>query len=231
MSMFWSYYTTSRDRWQSIFGNHSDQAIKQVLASYMWERLDGDVPDFEADQDAWFRAVIEQTPKPVVQLVTDLCSNGFSYAQRSTEDAAVMDKIMTGFFCPEGLEELLSIERVGGDGIKSFILEELLKRGQAKKSGGFLGFGGKLLPGTPVELSPFLVSGRRFASDQQPGRESTYVVFMEHELPKLREEIERLLRQDRPWSDQQFETEVMENTLAAVIKAESTNRILFGRHG
>lgn len=230
MGMFWNYYTVSRDSWESVFGGKSTASIKHVLASYMWDRLDGNEPDIETDREAWLQALIQQAPRPIIKLVTDLCENGFSYAQRSAEEAGILDELVSGFFAAEGLADVLNIRSEGGDGIKSFILEELLKRSLPVKTGGFLGFGGKQQPGTAIELLPFIVSGRRVGNNERPCQESQYFVFWENELPQLRSEIELLLRQNRPWSHPGFEAVVKDNILAAVISAESSNRILFGRY-
>src|SRR6185295_15464579 len=230
MGMFWNYRSFPRERWKRIFGGGAEEAVKHVLASYMWDRLDGTEPDFDSDREGWLKAVVHQAPQHIVELAGDICRSGFSYRNRSKEEAALLDDMMVGFFSPEGIEDLLEAEYVGGDGIKAFILEELLARGQAEKRGGLFGLGGTTVPGIPTESSRFIVGGRRVDSSERPKEEAQYLIFWDDEVPKVRAEIELLLRQNRPWSHAEFDAEVRKTILAALSEVESSGRCLFGRY-
>jgi hypothetical protein len=136
-----------------------------------------------------------------------------------------------GFFRLEGIEDLLQAEHVSNNGIKPFILEELIARGRATRHGGFLGIGGTIEPGIPTDRSRFIVGGRRVGSDKPPVEISQYVIFWDDEVPKVRREIEQLLKRDQPWSHAEFATEVRKEILAPLAAAESSNRCLFGDYG
>lgn len=229
MGMFWNYSSFPRERWESVFGGGAN-AEKQVVASYMWYRLDGTEPDLDPDSDEWLNAVVSQAPTRITQLAGELCRKGFSYENRSKDEAATLDSMVTGFFCPEGIEDLLEAEVVGGDGIKPFVLEELLSRGKGERRGGFLGIGGTTVPSIATQLAQFLVSGRRINSRDPPTSENQYVVFWEDEVPRVRAEVELLLQRQKPWSHAEFEQELRSNVLAALVAAESSRRCLFGRY-
>jgi hypothetical protein len=231
MGMFWHYVTFSGQRWNDVFGGGFPDAERRVIASYMGWRSDGTEPDCEGDPQGWLSAVVKQAPPRVSALARSMCRAGVSYDALGDDDADLLDNIISCLFPQEGMADILEVTHCGGDGVKPFILEELLQRGRARRQGGFVGLGGKLVPASPVDHVRCIVSGRRLGSQSAPSRSCQYIVYRADEVSPARSEIELLLKREVPWSDPVFESEVTTNILAALAQAERDGRSVFGRYG
>jgi len=231
MGMFWNYVTFSGQRWSDVFGGGFPDAERRVIASYMGMRSDGTEPDIEEDPAGWLSAVVKQAPERVSALARTVCREGVNYDRVGDEDADLLDQMISSLFPQEGIADVLEVKHCGGNGVKPFILEELLKRGREQRQGGFLGLGGKLIPSTPVEHARFIVSGRRYGSRNAPSKNCQYLIYRADEVPQARSEVELLLKREARWSNPEFESEVKTNTLAALVQAERDGRCVFALYG
>ena len=225
--MHWDFYSFSWERWSGIFGGGLSGAAEQVVESATW--------DVGACKDL---AVVER-------IARDIVANGLSYEGLSEDEQTVLDNIVTGFFCPEGLEELLGFEYESDEGIHPSCTDMLIDRAWADQSRpptprvGLLKrlFGhtepavdrpsrqGK--PDIELNVLPAFRNGRRLNGSGKPSE--PYCILSPQEVVQLRQEIETLLDLPKPWPKPDLESALRNDFLAPVQSIESKGAWLAAR--
>jgi hypothetical protein len=110
MSTRWNFHSFAGPRWDAVFGGGLPGAEDHVIQSVTWDRT------------IWKD---EQVP---IGLAQTIVRNGISYDGLSAQEADLLDAIIVGFFCPEGLEDLLGLEYESPDGLSMAVVEALVER-------------------------------------------------------------------------------------------------------
>lgn len=230
MSAFWQYFSFPQARWTALFDGSRPDASRRLVASAYWESVEGAVPDPEADPAGYLDAVYQQAPSALRDLAGRLSTRGFDYAGATPAEARRLDSMVVGFFCPEGLEDVLGYRIEGTDGLASRAVDELLARSRPQRRGGLFGLGARVQPGHPVTLAPFLASGRRIGTATPPYIEDRYFLFDPGEVPVVLAEVDALLALDRPWATDDFRLAVLREVRAALAAAAARGDCLAGRY-
>jgi hypothetical protein len=110
MSSRWSFYSFSKPRWDAIFGGGLQGAEDEIVQSATWDRSAGN------DEQVSIR------------LAQTIVRRGISYRGLSAAEADELDAIIAGFFCPEGLEDLLGYDYESPDGLSMVVVDALVDR-------------------------------------------------------------------------------------------------------
>jgi hypothetical protein len=110
VSTRWSFYSFSKPRWDAIFGGGLQGAEDQVIQSATWDR--------SASNDQQMSIRLAQT----------IVRRGISYRGLSAKEADELDAIIAGFFCTEGLEDLLGYGCESPDGLSMAVVDALVDR-------------------------------------------------------------------------------------------------------
>ncbi len=232
MGAFWQYYSFPRASWDALFDGSTADASRRIVASAWWERASGDIPDAAEDRGGYLEAVYAQAPPALRELAERICLRGLDYTGLGPREARELDRLVCGFFCPEGLEEALAYRILGTQGlVAQELLDEIVGRSEASSRGGLFGFGARRSPATPVTLAPFLRTGRRIGTSVPPHVEHRYVLFDPVEAKALLAEVDRLLALDRPWSGEEFRLAARAEVRQALETATSEGHCLAGRYG
>lgn len=196
MSIAWSFYSFDWSRWQSIFGGGGEDAERCVVESVTWD--EGIYKDVDA----------------AVRIARQIVASGLSYEGLSPPEAKTLDKIVAGFFCPEGLEECLGFEYESPDGLSLNIVNELIAR-RASAEFPFLSL---------------LTTGRRLNGGGIPDVYSRYLILTQEEVSQLRAETEHLLHDPAPWSSPVVLQIACACLLDVLTSAAAKNKCLAGRY-
>ncbi|MFL6659383.1 MAG: hypothetical protein ACJ8GW_14990, partial [Massilia sp.] len=175
-------------------------------------------------------AVWRNAPPHIVAITEHVARYGISYSKLATDDAALLDATVVGFFCPEGLEPILPYTDEHLEGLSPQAVDELLSRDAPVRRGGFLGFGGKVEPGFPVTLANFLATGRRHGTTELPDPQHKYFIFNQEEVRRVLEEVSGLLAVQGRWRTPAFEAHICAELLPALQRAAKNNLMLAGRY-
>ena len=148
------------------------------------------------------------------RIARQIVANGLSYKGLSPAEAKTLDKIVTGFFCPEGLEECLGFEYESPDGLHLNVVKELIERSR------------------DVNL-PFLnllTTGRRLNDGGVPDARNRYLILTPAEVLQLRAETQHLLDVPTSWSSTSVSETVRSCFLNVLSSVASKHRSLAGRH-
>lgn len=230
MGAFWQYFSFPRARRDALFDGSMPRAAGELVASAYWEKAQGDLPDPDDDRAGYLAAVNAQAPAELRDLAVRLAQKGFDYAAASPAEARRLDSLVCGFFCPEGLEQVLGYRIEGQDGLAQAALDELLGRAAAWSGGGFLGFGARRVAATPVTLAPFLGTGRRIGTNARPHVEHRYFLFDPGEVKVALGEVDALLAVDRPWAVDEFRQSVIDEVRAGLAAAAARGDCLAARY-
>ena len=110
MSTRWSFYSFGKPRWDAIFGGGLQGAEHQVIQSATWDR------SYSNDEQMSIR------------LAQTIVRRGISYRGLSAKEADELDAIIAGFFCTEGLEDLLGYDCESPDGLSMAVVDALVDR-------------------------------------------------------------------------------------------------------
>lgn len=230
MGAFWQFFSFPKARWDSLFDGTMPDAAAELVASAYWEQVEGDMPDPDADHAGYLAAVSAQAPAELRDLAARLARQGFEYAAASPAEARRLDRLVCGFFCPEGLEQVLGYRIEGRNGLAQAAVDELLGRAGAWSHGGVFGFGARRVAPTPVTLAPFLRTGRRIGTTAPPHIEHRYFLLDPGEVKVALGEVEALLAVDRPWVVDEFRQAVIDELRAALAAAAARSDCLAARY-
>jgi hypothetical protein len=110
MSAGWSFYSFSGPRWDAVFGGGLQGAEDQVIQSATWDRS------------------VRNDEQVSIRLARTIVRSGISYRGLSAAEADELDAIIAGFFCPEGLEDLLGYDYESPDGVSMAVVNALVDR-------------------------------------------------------------------------------------------------------
>jgi hypothetical protein len=229
MGMFWQYFSFDENRWNDIFGGGNPRAIKRVISSAVWDSVEEELPEFESSPEEYYDALVKYAPNRIKNLSESICKNGISYDYLPPEDCELLDRMIVGFFCPEGLEDLLGYTYEHREGLSSKALHELRLRTESASSGGFFGFGAKRIPGVSLAVASAVFDGRRYGQVAKPSVNDPYFVLSASEVALAAQEIEGLLMADRPWTSTEFRDSIRTELLGALESAVAKGRALAGR--
>ena len=225
MGMFWQYFSFEEKRWNAIFGGGLPGAARHVIASAAWEDPEVEFPDPSEDLEAYLDAVNSRAPEEVVRIANRICSRGISYDDLDREEATLLDSMIVGFFCREGLETLLEYKIEHWNGLHAGVVADLLSR--AQRRGGFLGIGAR--KGFPISLAGIFESGRRIGTAQRPDIDGLYFMLSTREVPLALQEVDGLLAVERPWRLPEYRAFVEEELRRALVRARESGSCLAGR--
>lgn len=172
--------------------------------SFSWTKLDGIVGGGDSSHE---QLVVEAVTwddwgdmEVVERLARVLVRSGPSYDRLSSEEASVMDGLISMLFCPEGLEEELEIEYESPDGLHPSVVKELLDRA-----------------GDSVEIQylPILNGGRRLGLTELTHCE--YCLLCATEVSALRQEVEQVIALPGSWSES-YVPDLIDECLVSVLK-------------
>jgi hypothetical protein len=126
----------------------------------------------------------------------------------------MLDTIVMGFFCPEGLEECLGFEYESPDGLHLSVVKELIARGK----------------GEELPFLSLLTTGRRLNGRGVPDVDSRYLVLTPDEVSQLRAETQHLLEGPARWSAPSVPLVTRNCLLDVLTSVVAKNRCLAGRH-
>ncbi|MFO1216610.1 MAG: hypothetical protein U1E72_18685, partial [Burkholderiaceae bacterium] len=230
MGMFWQFFSFDPQRWEALVTGQVPDAKKYFAASATWDQVDDDFPDPEEQPKQYLDALWKSAQPEVAAMAQHIALNGISYRGLTTASAALLDSMVVGFFCREGLESVLHFTIEHKDGLSPKAVSELLSRSQPARTGGFLGFGSKVSLGQPVNLSPWLATGRRNGTNDAPTPDDKYFIFSGSEARELLTEVTGLLAIDRQWQTPEFERHIRRELLPAIERAAGANLCLAGRY-
>jgi len=230
MGLFWQFFSFERERWDAAFNGKIPDARKHFAASAVWDHVNDDLPDPESEAKQYLDALWKFAPPKVVDLAERIAHHGISYEGLSRDSAALLDSMVVGFFCPEGLASLLDYTVEHKQGVSPKAIGELLSRSQSARVGGFLGMGGKVCGGMPITLAQCLGTGRRFGTHEVPNEKDKYFVLDDEEVRLLLSEVSGLLAVEREWKTPEFERVVRDELLPALERAAAGGRYLAGRY-
>jgi hypothetical protein len=229
MSMSWQYFSFNEQRWRDLFGGGSSHAERTVICSAVWDAFcDEDLPDREEHFEQYVDALVDLAPRKTVELCKKICKDGISYVGLPADEAALLDQIVVGFFCPEGLEDALGYSYEHRNGLRSDVIEALRTRASPKKTAGLFGLGRKSVAAVELLSSSPIFSGRRYGSNQTPVEE-IYFILSSEEVPLALAEIKVLLLSDEPWKQPDFKEAIEEELIQALESAHKQGRALAGR--
>src|SRR5262245_59629318 len=128
MGMFWQYFSFKEERWNAIFGGGLPGAARHVVASAAWDDPEAEFADQSENLEAYLDAVNSRASEEVVRMANRICARGISYDDLDREDAALLDSMIVGFFCPEGLAILLEYKIEHWEGLHAGVVSDLLSR-------------------------------------------------------------------------------------------------------
>jgi hypothetical protein len=183
MPMNWSFYSLSKERWDAIFGGGLDGAEAEVVQSATW------------DEDAFSKS----ERQVVARLARSIVRNGISYTGLSRSEARLLDDIIQGFFCPEGLKDLLGFEYESPDFVSMSLVETLLARSaHLRHEPSFLrrllGMGGSV---SAQPMLPLLLTGRRLNGSGKP--REPYLLLSPDEIARMHEEVLEAISEIAVW--------------------------------
>ena len=196
MSIAWSFYSFEWSRWQSIFGSGSKDAERCVIESVTWD--EGAYEDLDAAE----------------RIARQIVAHGLSYEGLSPVEAKTLDKIVTGFFCPEELEECLGFEYESPDGLHLNIVKELIERSR----------------GVNPPFLNLLTTGRRLNDGGVPDARNRYLILTPAEVLQLQAETQHLLDLPTSWSSASVSETVRNCLLNVSSSVAADHRYLAGRY-
>ena len=230
MGAFWQLFSFEQRRWNALFDGGVPDAKEQFAASATWDHVDGDLPDPEKEPKRYLEALWKAARPMVVEMAEHMARNGISYRGLTPDKAALLDAMVVGFFCPEGLKSLLHYTVEHRHGLSPRAVSELLSRSRPARVGGFLGIGGKVSMGQPINLAPWLATGRRYGTNDPPSSSDKYFIFTAAEVRELLSEVSGLLAVDRKWQIPEFEQDIRSELLPALEHASLGSLSLAGRY-
>lgn len=229
MAAFWQFFSFEQQRWDAMFHGGLPTAERWIAAAMCWDDFEEDPPDVHEDPQGYLDAAWALASPEVRQEAHELANGGPVYCGLDAAAASRLDAIVTGFFAPEGLWEVLGGTLETADiGIAQRAMMELLSRAEPVRQGGFLGFGGRESPGFPVTMARLLVDGRRLGTQAPTDMANLYFVLAPDEVPRLLREVSGLLAVDRPWKEPEFRLSIVESLVGALERAGSAGRMLAG---
>lgn len=223
MSSYWQYYLINENTWNSVFGGGNEEAKRLVLTAVApWSISTADA----APQNE--QAYLSDTIEELKDFVDQVCNYGISYQNLSESDSDLMDKLIINCLNSEGSRSLLNPIVAHKEGIRPFVLEELLSRSKDINIGGFFSLGSKLNKGFPVSLAKHLVEGRRIDSESKPDHMFKYFLLSPDEVLIVLSEIEGLLSINRLWSHPDIESSIRDDLVTAIENAKSRGLCLAG---
>lgn len=212
MTVAWSFYSFSKDRWDAIFGGGLEGAEAAVVQSATW------------DEDAWPEADRE----PRVRIARRIVRNGISYAGLSRKERELLDEMFLGFFCPEGLEELLGFEYESPDFVRMVLVDAVLARVAPRFKSPLLVrlFGRDGAAGT-VRLLPLLATGRRLNGSGKP--RDPYLILSPEEVSQLHGEMGQAVSAPAPWPGAGWEESARRCLLDVFARVREKRKWLAGR--
>src|SRR5215467_7238369 len=227
MSSQWYFYSFSKERWDAIFGGGLEGAEEKVIQSVTWDR------------GAWND---ERVP---IRLAQTIVKKGISYDGLSARQAEYLDKVITGFFCPEGLEDLLRYEPESPEGLSTSIVNALVDRAGNATLVHYLLIG-RHYNASGVKISDKMLeavlesldnSMDRVAMEQQarallaetPTASNRYLVLAPEEISRLHDEIASAIARPRPWPHPSYEVTARTCLLGTLTSAQNKKRWLAGR--
>ena len=230
MGMFYQYFSIEPQRWNALFNGSIPNAKKHFAASATWGHVEVDLPDPETQKSEYLNTLWNLASPNIVALAEHVSQHGISYRGLSEESASLLDSMIAGFFCQEGLESVLKYTVEHSNGLSQYAIEELLSRSLTKKVGGILGLGSRVSFGQPVKLAQWLKTGRRFGTSEPPNPEDKYFFLESDEIEVMLSEVRALLAVDRNWKTKNFESAVRKELLAALEKTSAEKKYLFARY-
>jgi hypothetical protein len=201
MSRMWSFCSFDYSRWQSIFGGGAEDAERSVVESVTWETEIYGTKVYE-DLDA------------AVRIARQIVKSGFSYEGLSPAEAIILDEIVMGFFCDEGLKDCLGFDYESPDFLHLSWVKELISCGD----------------GARLPFLNLLTAGRRFNGKGAPDQDFQYLILIPDEVSQFRSEVLSLLESPAPRPDPELRLLMRERLLAVLESVIAKNRCLAGRH-
>jgi hypothetical protein len=229
MSMAWQYFSFDEWRWHDLFGGGMPAADRAVISSAVWDDcLDEDLPDPEDDYEKYVDALIARAPSDVLNLCKRICRDGISYSGISEKEAALLDRVIVGFFCPEGLEAALGFSYESKDGLRWSAIEALHSRAKPKERGGLFSFAKRHASKAESQSVAPVLWGRRYGTNEKPVDE-IYFVLSAKEVPLVLAEVKALLANGDPWSQPALKASIEDELVQALESANRQGRALAGR--
>jgi len=188
MGMFWQFFALDRSQWDELFGGGHPNAEKLVIAAATWHRDENLDLDFDETRlDEYLDTLERRAPEQTKRIARKICADGVSYAGLSDAEAAELDHMIVGWFCPEGLETHLGYRYAHRCGLSAKAIAELLRCARPGLMARLRG-AGRALP----QLTAF-EKGRRFGQAAPPQEAAPYVVFTAEEASEALSEWDRLM--------------------------------------
>lgn len=213
MSMNWSFYSFSKERWHAIFGGGLDGAEAEVVQSATW------------DEDAYS----ESKRKVMARLARSIVRNGIIYAGLSRSEARLLDGMIQGFFCPEGLKELLGFEYESPEFVRMSLVETLLARSARLRHGPsflrrLLGQGNM----SAQPILPLLLTGRRLNGSGKP--REPYLILSRDEIARMHDEVLEAISAIAVWPAPGLEESAHKCLLDVLARVHRKERWLAARY-
>lgn len=194
MSYLWWFASFSKSQLDAVVGSADSSMEEAVIETATWD-------DFDDDE------IAERT-----RLARHLVRSRDVYDGLTDEEVKIMDAIVSGLFCTEGLEQELWLEYESPEGLHPSVIVEMLKRAKGKLD---------------VSLLPILRSGRRLGQTSPTMCE--YCVLNVEEIPALRGEVEAILALPGEWSAPYVAEEIEECLRSVLANVENKNKALVGQ--
>jgi len=219
MSARWSFYSFSRPRWDAIFGGGLQAAEDQVIQSATWDRN------------------VRNDEQVSIRLARMIVRSGISYRGLSVAEADELDAIITGFFCPEGLEDLLGHDYESPDGLSMAVVNALIDRSaqpleQASRRSRVV----DEEPAAAPSLLQHLKVGRRHngagaavPDEMTPNPSNRYLILDTEEIFRFHNQVAWVINRPLPWPHSALEATARQCLLEVLASAQKKGRWLAGR--